>query len=42
MLFSATLPADVKSIASLAMRPDYELVDCVGDEEGTHGNVQQK
>ncbi|CAN0346900.1 unnamed protein product, partial [Laminaria digitata] len=42
VLFSATMPGDVQAIASIAMRPTYEVVDCVGDEESTHQHVPQK
>lgn len=42
VLYSATMPADLRSIASLAMDEDYKVVDCVGDEEETHGNVPQR
>ena len=44
LLFSATLPADVKGIAKLAMRDgsDYDFVDTVGDaDEQTHSHVPQ-
>lgn len=42
MLFSATLPSDVKKIANLAMRPGYAMIDVVGaDDEETHGDVEQ-
>ena len=42
MLFSATMPGDVQAIASIAMRPTYKVVDCVGAEESTHQHVPQK
>ena len=45
LLFSATLPADVASIAKLAMRDasKYAFIDTVGDaEEQTHQHVPQK
>lgn len=42
VLFSATMPGDVQAIASIAMRPTYEVVDCVGEEENTHQHVRQK
>lgn len=42
VLFSATMPGDVQAIASVAMRPSYEVVDCVGEEENTHEHVTQK
>lgn len=41
MMFSATMPADVTSIASFAMRPEYATIDCVGEETSTHENVPQ-
>jgi ATP-dependent RNA helicase MSS116 len=40
-LFSATMPQDVKSIASIALRDDYQYVDCVGEDQGTHERVPQ-
>ena len=44
LLFSATLPADVKGIAKLSMKDgsDYDFVDTVGDaDEQTHSHVPQ-
>ena len=41
-MFSATMPGDVQAIASIAMKPSYEVVDCVGEEENTHKHVPQK
>ncbi|CAM9465308.1 unnamed protein product [Heterosigma akashiwo] len=41
LLFSATLPRDVQEIAGLGLKPSYELVDCVGEEESTHRHVPQ-
>ncbi|CAN0122636.1 unnamed protein product [Ectocarpus sp. 13 AM-2016] len=42
LMFSATMPGDVQAIASIAMKPSYEVVDCVGEEENTHQHVPQK
>lgn len=42
LLFSATMPADVKKIAQLALKDVYEFVDCVGEEESTHEHVPQQ
>ncbi|CAN0196110.1 unnamed protein product, partial [Ectocarpus sp. 12 AP-2014] len=42
LMFSATMPGDVQAIASIAMKPSYEVVDCVGQEENTHQHVPQK
>jgi ATP-dependent RNA helicase MSS116 len=43
LLFSATMPADVSKIASMAMRDAAsEFVDTVGEEENTHQHVEQK
>jgi ATP-dependent RNA helicase MSS116 len=41
MLFSATMPTDVLSISSIALRPNFKTVDCVGSEEPTHEHVEQ-
>lgn len=41
MLFSATMPSDVRSIAQLVLRKNYALVDCVGSAKNTHEHVQQ-
>lgn len=41
-MFSATMPGDVQAIASIAMKPNFEVVDCVGEEENTHEHVPQK
>ncbi|KAG5191011.1 P-loop containing nucleoside triphosphate hydrolase protein, partial [Tribonema minus] len=41
LLFSATMPQDVRAISRIAMRPDFELVDTVGEEESTHEHVPQ-
>ncbi len=35
VMFSATYPQNIKELASIALRPQYELVDTVGLEE-TH------
>lgn len=42
LMFSATMPNNVQAIASIAMKPSYEVVDCVGEEENTHEHVPQK
>jgi ATP-dependent RNA helicase MSS116 len=41
LLFSATVPADVKKIVDLSINADYQFVDCVGEEQGTHQRVPQ-
>jgi len=41
LLFSATMPKDVKMIAELGMREDYKFIDTVGTEENTHQHVPQ-
>jgi len=41
LLFSATLPADVKAITRLALRDNHSFVDCIGQEEQTHDHVPQ-
>lgn len=42
LLFSATMPVDVRKIAQVALKPKYEFVDCVGEEESTHQHVPQQ
>jgi len=42
LLFSATLPADVESIARIAMRPGYTFIDTIGAQERTHQDVAQE
>ena len=42
LLFSATMPNDVKAIAQLAMRQQYSFIDTVGAEESTHQHVPQQ
>ena len=42
LLFSATMPSDVKTIASLGMRRNYAFVDTVGEDENTHQHVPQQ
>lgn len=40
LLFSATLPQDVREVVELATKPDYELVDCIQDEDpATQTNI---
>ncbi|OSX70405.1 hypothetical protein BU14_0766s0001 [Porphyra umbilicalis] len=41
LLFSATMPKDVRSMVALALRPDYTTVDCVGEAEATNVHVTQ-
>lgn len=41
LLFSATMPEDVNEMAKLALRPNYNMIDCVGKEESTHVHVPQ-
>ncbi len=33
VLFSATYPSDIKALSRSALRPNYELVDTVGETE---------
>lgn len=42
LLFSATMPADVEKIAQIALKKEYDFVDCVGEEENTHQHVPQQ
>jgi ATP-dependent RNA helicase MSS116 len=43
LLFSATIPDQVNEIANLALRPNWNFVDTVGeDSEQTHMHVQQQ
>lgn len=43
LLFSATVPKSVSEIASIALKPAYEFIDTVGeDEEQTHVHVRQE
>lgn len=35
MLFSATYPSNIRELTSIALRPQYQLVDTVGEED-TH------
>lgn len=43
LLFSATIPGSVSEIANIALRPKYNFVNTVGqDEEQTHLHVQQQ
>lgn len=41
LLFSATMPADVRDMTRLALKPTHEIVDCVGKETSTHATVEQ-
>jgi ATP-dependent RNA helicase MSS116 len=41
LLFSATLPANVKDVVSMATKQDYQLVDCIQDEDpASHTNAK--
>ncbi|KAL3785113.1 hypothetical protein ACHAW5_009793 [Stephanodiscus triporus] len=43
LLFSATIPDQVNEIANIALRPNWNFVDTVGeDSEQTHMHVQQQ
>ncbi|MCO5567020.1 hypothetical protein L7F22_020703 [Adiantum nelumboides] len=43
LLFSATIPKEVHTIAGNALRPGYEFVDTVGsDNQDTHAEVHQE
>jgi ATP-dependent RNA helicase MSS116 len=42
LLFSATMPADVVSMAKFALRDQYKEVDCVGKEQSTHQHISQQ
>jgi ATP-dependent RNA helicase MSS116 len=42
LLFSATMPPEVLSIATRVLRHGYTVVDCVGAEEPTHTHVRQE
>lgn len=37
-----TMPTDVRKIAQLALKEQYQFVDCVGEEESTHQHVPQQ
>jgi ATP-dependent RNA helicase MSS116, mitochondrial len=41
LLFSATMPEDVRTITKVALRSDYDTVDCVGNDANTHERVPQ-
>lgn len=36
------MPTDVRKIAQLALKEQYQFVDCVGEEESTHQHVPQQ
>jgi len=41
LLFSATLPPDVREVIEVAVKPDYQLIDCIQDEDpATQTNTQ--
>ena len=42
LLFSATVPKTVQTIAASALRPGFSYVDTVGEEEQTHLHVKQE
>lgn len=43
LLFSATVPKSVAEIAHIALQPQYEFIDTVGEEEEqTHSHVKQE
>ncbi|GMI08510.1 hypothetical protein TrVE_jg6697 [Triparma verrucosa] len=42
LLFSATVPKTVQAIAANALRPGFQYVDTVGEEEQTHLHVKQE
>jgi len=42
LLFSATVPKSVQTIAANALRPGFKYVDTVGEEEQTHLHVKQE
>lgn len=43
LLFSATVPKSVSEIAGIALKPKFEFIDTVGeDEEQTHVHVRQE
>lgn len=41
LLFSATVDAEIRDIASVSLKPGYKLIDTVGDEDQTHTHVPQ-
>ncbi len=41
LLFSATIPQDVRDVVQIAIKSDYEMVDCIQDEDpATQTNAQ--
>eukprot|EP00163_Fabomonas_tropica_P017988 TRINITY_DN31_c5_g1_i1.p1 TRINITY_DN31_c5_g1~~TRINITY_DN31_c5_g1_i1.p1 ORF type:complete len:585 (-),score=130.05 TRINITY_DN31_c5_g1_i1:305-1798(-) len=42
LLFSATMPEDLKSIVRVALQPQYHYIDCVGEDDHTHQHVPQE
>lgn len=42
LLFSATMPADVRDMTRLALKPSHSVIDCVGADTATHAKVSQK
>jgi ATP-dependent RNA helicase MSS116 len=43
LLFSATMPGQIKDMTNFALRaaPNYKFIDCVGEEQSTHSRVPQ-
>lgn len=41
LLYSATMPADLQEMAGMALKSDYRVIDCVGEEGSTHEHVAQ-
>lgn len=42
LVFSATMPEDLRSIIKVALSADHQFVDCVGEEQATHQHVPQQ
>jgi ATP-dependent RNA helicase MSS116 len=42
LVFSATMPEDLRAIIRVAFSEDYRYVDCVGEEQATHHHVPQQ
>lgn len=41
LMFSATMPPDVRQMVQMAMKAEHKFVDCIGEEESTHEHVAQ-
>ena len=39
LLFSATFPSDIQQLAKFALKPDFKIVDTVGEETNTSTQV---